>query len=695
MEKLFKAMTSHKKTIVVLFSLAVIVCGILAQSVSVNYNMMDYLPDSVKSTKSLDVMEVEFEGGIPSARAMTGEVSIPEALLIKEQLLQIDGITDVTWLDDVASIEVPLDVLDTDIVEEYYKDNRALFSITLEREKEISAIHQIKEIIGETGAMDGSSVDTVAATETTGKEVKKIILFVVPLCFIILLLTTSSWFEPVLFMLTIGVAIILNNGTNLIFGEISFVTNASSSILQLAVSMDYSIFLLHRFAEYRKKGYDVQEAMVKGLTKSVNSILSSGLTTVIGFAALILMRFKIGPDMGLVMAKGILFSLISVIILLPVLSLISYKLIDKTHHMSFMPSFQGLSKLIYKIRIPVLLLFFIVLVPAYLAGQKNSFYYGSSQIFSGQETQVGKERSQIEHIFGKSNKMVLMVPKGDFATETLLSNTLQELPEVNNILSYVDNAGAEVPVEYLDEAVAKKLLSEHYSRMVITVNTEMEGEKSFALVEQVREIANTYYGSEYYLAGDSVNTYDMMTTVTEDNKRVNFIAIGSVLLVLIFAFRSLLLPIVLVLAIETSIWLNLSVPYFSSEHIFYIAYLIISSIQLGATVDYAILFANRYQELREQYKKKEALLKTLESTLVSILTSASILTLSGFLLGFISTNKVLSQLGILIGRGALFSTFIVLLVLPAMLYTADRFLLKRKSKKVEKSNSRKDVDYHA
>lgn len=685
MDKLFKTITHHKKTVITLFGVAAIICAILSKTVSVNYDMMDYLPDSAASTKALDVMEQEYEGGIPNARIMVPDVTIPEALDYKEKLAEINGVEEVTWLDDITSLEIPLDVIGSETVEDYYKDNCALFTITIEEEKQIEAVQAIRDLIGEEGSMTGSAVNTAISTSSTTEEVQKIILFVVPICFIILLLTTSSWFEPVLFMVTIGIAILLNKGTDAIFGEISFVTNAAGSILQLAVSMDYSIFLLHRFAEFREMGMETEEAMIKALSKSIGSIASSGLTTVIGFAALILMRFKIGPDMGIVMAKGIVFSLITVIILLPALALCSYKIIDKTHHKSFMPSFQKFAAFVNKVKIPMLIITVIMVIPCYLAQQNNKFYYGSSNIFGEENTQVGKDRVKIESIFGKSNQMVLLVPKGDFATETKLSNALHEVPQVNTILSYVDNAGAEVPIEYLDEEIVNKLLSEHYSRMVISVATDYEGEESFAVVEKIREIAHKYYKDDYLLAGDSVNTYDMMEVVTQDTVVVNGIAIGAILLILIVTFRSLLLPIILVVVIETGIWINLAVPYFSDYSLFYIAYLIISSIQLGATVDYAILLTNRYMDVRREQHKKKAIIETLSTTSVSILTSASILTISGFVLGYISTNRVLSQLGILIGRGAILSTILVLFVLPASLYLFD-FAVERKINKERKAN---------
>lgn len=687
MEIFFRQIIKHKKTVIFTFGLSLVLCFICSKFVSVNYDMNDYLPDDSKSTISLDIMEDEFEGGIPNARVMVSNITIPEALEIKDKLLNIDGVQDVTWLDDVVNITEPIETLDRETVQDYYKDEAALFTVTVDQNKRIEAVNEIRNLIGDDNAMAGSVVNTVVATEATSKEVSKIILFIIPICLIVLAITTTSWFEPILFMLTIGVAIMLNQGTNLLFGEISFVTNAAGNVLQLAVSMDYAIFLLHKFTEFRLQGLEPEEAMVQASVKSVGSIFSSGITTVIGFAALILMRFKIGPDMGIVMAKAIALSLVTVIILLPVLTMYCYKIIDKTEHKLLIPKFDKFANCVRKIMIPLVIIFLIVMVPSYLAQTKNTFDYGSSKIFD-ESTKLGSDTKIIEDTFGKSNSLVIMVPKGDFATEKELSNELKEIEQVSSIISYVDNAGVEIPTQYVDESILSKLISEKYSRMVINVKMDYEGEESFKIIEQIKDIVSEYYGDDYYLAGESVSTYDLMDVITSDNIRVNLIAIGAVFLVLLIAFKSILLPLILVLAIETAIWINLGIPYFIGSSLHYIAYLIISTVQLGATVDYAILLSNTYVDNRRIYLKKEALLKTISSVTLAILTSATILTIAGLLLGIISTHGIIKQLGILIARGTVLSTIIVLFVVPGLLYVFDKPIQKTMYKSNFKNKSK-------
>lgn len=683
MKKFYMSLVNHRKTMVMIFTMVFVVCLLLGNLVKVNYDINDYLPESSPSTVSLELMQEEFDGGIPNARIMISDVTIPEALEYKEKLEAVDGVTAVTWLDDVVSIFVPLSTLDTDTLETYYKDNNALFTVTIEEDRRIEAVSSIRELIGEDNAMTGSAVSTAISTTETVLEVNKISIFTVLFVLVVLVMTTNSWMEPLIVLIGLGLAIVINNGTNLIFGEISFVTNAAGSILQLAVSLDYSVFLLHRFEECRQENPDVKAAMTEALCKSTSSILSSGLTTVIGFLALVLMQFRLGPDLGLALAKGVAISLITVFVFMPSFILLTYKWLDKTRHKELLPKFDLFGKIVKKVTIPMVCIFVILIIPAYLASNANDYYYGSSNIF-GNETQLGSDTAVIESVFGKSDTYVLMVPVGDTATETELSQELNSLPQVTSIISYVDLAGAEIPLEYLDENTLSQLISKNYSRMVLSVDVPYEGEDAFSLVEQVRDIAQKYYSDTYYLAGEGVSTYDLMETVTDDMVKVNFMAIAAVFIVLLLSLRSISLPIVLVLSIETAIWINLSIPYFMDTTIFYIAYLIISSIQLGATVDYAILMTDQYKENREMMNKKAAVIQTISDVTVSILTSGSVLTVVGLLLGYITTNQLLGQLGIFIGRGAILSLIIVLFVLPGLLYLFDPLIIrKRKIKQIQ------------
>ncbi len=676
MQKFYHQVIKHRKIILILFLFLFVVCAVCQSMVSVNYDMNSYLPEDSASTIALDVMEEEFKGGIPNARVMIYDVSLTEALDYKEKLSHISGVSNVTWLDDAINITQPLEMQDQDTIETYYKDGNALFTITIEEDSILSAVSTIRNLIGEANAMTGSAVSTAIATESTVSEISKIAVFAVLFVLIVLVLTTTSWLEPLIVLGGLGIAIVINAGTNLIFGEISFVTNAAGNILQLAVSLDYSVFLIHRFEECLPNHDDPKAAMEEALCKSTSSILSSGLTTVIGFLALALMRFGIGPDLGLALAKGIAISLITVFLFMPGLILAAHKWMEKTRHRYSLPSFRKLGKLISIFMVPFGCIFLAICVPAYLGSTSNSYYYGSSHIFS-EGTQLGDDTIAIEETFGKSDTYVLLVPKGDTATEVALVTELKSLPQVSSVIAFVEQAGAEIPYEYLNEETLKQLESEHYSRIVLSVKVDYEGEETTAFIEQLYKIAQQYYPNTYHLAGEGISTYDLMNTVTEDMTKVNLIAIGAVFVVLLLTMRCISLPGILVLTIETAIWVNLSYSYFSGRTVFYIAYLIISSIQLGATVDYAILFTDRYRENRVSLDKKEAIIETVSNVTASILTSGITLTVVGFLLGIISTHGLLSQLGFLLGKGTICSLIAVLFVLPGFLYLTDGLIKKR------------------
>ena len=674
-ERFFSAVVDHRKPIIAVFLILSIIAAFLKPMVGVNYDMSDYLPKDSPSTVSLDVMKEEFDGEIPNARVMVKDVTVPEALAYKEKLETINGVLEVTWLDDAGNIDAPLETRDPDTVEDYYKDGNALFTVTIDEAKELTAVDDIREVIGEDNAMTGSAVETAIATKSTVKEIRIITVFAVIFVLLILILTTKSWLEPLWVFLGLGVAILLNGGSNLIFGEISFVTNAAGSILQLAISLDFSVFLLHRYYECRGKYGSPAADMKAALNQAGTAVFSSAVTVMIGFLALSVMRFGIGPDLGLALAKGICISLITVFLFTPGLLVSTEKYTQKFMHRPFLPSFRKLGKAVTRWMIPLACLMLILPIPCFIASNANDYYYGTSHIF-GEGTEAGDDTAAVESVFGKSDTYVLLVPNGSPATENALSKEIQSLPEVSSMISYTDTVDETIPQEFLDEDTRSLLISDDYSRMVIGVNAEYEGDKTFALVEKIRNIAQSYYPDEYRLAGEGVSTYDLMDTISADRVKVELIAVGAVILVLLLALRSVSLPVILVLVIETSIWLNLSIPYVTGNTIFYIAYLIISTIQLGISVDYAILFTDRYKEFRRTEPKRQAITDTVAATFVPITTSGIAITVVGTIMGIVSSHGILSQLGFFLGRGTFCSLVAVIFILPGMLCIFDKLIEK-------------------
>lgn len=678
-EKFFDGVIRFRIPIIAIFLLTAALGAYGSRQVRVNYDMNDYLPKESPSTVALDKMNEAFDGEIPNARVAIKNVTYAQALKYKEKLEQIDGVESVTWLDDVNYLNMPFEMLEKDTVDSYYKDDTALYTVTIREEDVNKAVPAIRELIGEENAMTGSAVSTAVATSSTVSEIKKITVIAIIIVFLVLIITTTSWLEPVIVLFGIGVAVFINAGSNLMFGEISFVTNAAGSILQLAVSLDYSVFLIHRFKECNMQGGDAKTAMKQALCKSTSSILSSGLTTVIGFLALLFMQFGIGPDLGRALAKGIAISLVTVFVFMPGIILTCYKWMDKLSHREFLPSFYKFGKVVSKVTVPLAFVFALIMIPSFYCSNHNSYYYGASHIF-GKGTQYGTDTAFIEDTFGIKDTYVLMVPNTSDEKERELVSDLCKDDKIISITSLADMIGPVIPRELLPDSILQQLRSEDYSRMVISVGVDYEGEDTFALVEKIRDAAEEYYGENYYLAGQGVSTYDLMDTITADMVKVNLVAIGAVFLVLLITMKSIKIPLVLVLAIETAIWMNLTIPYLEHKPLFYIAYLIISSIQLGATVDYAILFSDRYQECRESLSRKESIVETISQCTVSVLTSGSIMITVGFLLGAISTHGLLSQLGYLLGKGTICSLINVLFVLPGLMYLTDAKKKKAKQK---------------
>ncbi len=674
MRKITDSIIHHKKLTVLLFCAIAAVCALLSRGVSVNYTFVDYLPQEAQSTKAFEILEEDFVQGVPNTRVMIKNVTIEEALTYKEKLSAIDGVSDVLWLDDMADLRVPLETLDSDLVTDYYKDGTALFSLTIAEGHEVSATDQIYQLIGEDNAMSGSAVNTATAMKMTGNETKTAMFILIPVIILILVLTTTSWLEPALYLIAIGMSVLINMGTNLIFGEISFISNSISPILQLAVSLDYAIFLLHSFEAFRQKTDDVNEAMRLAVRQAFSSVAASAATTLFGFLALVFMQFQIGANLGMVLAKGIILSFLSVILFLPPLTLLCLKLIDKTRHRKLLPHGNRIGKIVPKLGIPAIVIVMLLIVPSFLAQQHNNFSYGTSLISS--ESRSGQDTVEINEQFGQSTVIVLLVPRGDPAKETLLCRELEAEPHVTGIVSYTTAVGPEVPGEFLDSSITDQFYSENYSRIIVYTDTADEGDVAFSVVEQVQGTARDYYGDTVYSSGQSVTMYDMKSVVTRDNQVVNFIAIAAIFLVLLVTFRSLMLPIILLITIETAIWVNLSYPYFIGSQLVYIGYLIINTVQLGATVDYAILFTNHYMNNRKLMPKKEAVKATLGQVFGSILTSATILALAGFALQITSSNQIVAEMGQLLGRGTIIAFLMVLVFLPAALTLLDGVIQK-------------------
>lgn len=658
-----------KKMIIILFVAASAVGVVLFLCTPVNYNMMDYLPDKANSTQALKIMQEEFDQPLPNLNVMIEDVGLAEALDYKEKIADADYVKEVLWLDDTADLDTPIEVQDTDTVETYYKDGNALYMVSVEDGKERDAIASIKKALNGNCKVSGSAADQATSQDLAVNEAMKAIVLILPVTILILILVTESWIEPFFYLLNIGTPVLINLGTNIFMGEISFVTLAAAPVLQIAVSLDYAVFLSHSFSEYKQRGLKPAEAMKYAMSASISSIGASMLTTLFGFVALLFMQFRIGADMGVSLVKGILISFLCVMIFFPALLLQGNNLIEKTKHRPLIPDFKNIGKGIEKIRIPVAVIIFVIMIPAFLAQSHNQYFYGSSE-----KTEEGSEAWDIEQEFGTANSSVLLVPKGESNKETMLCDELKDIDHVTAVTSYATMVSNKIPEVYLDKSVVEQFYSDHYARIIISANCAYEGKDSFTMVENIKKTAQKYYPDTYYLCGQSANMNDIKDFSQQDNTVVTWITVISIYMILLIMTKNWFTPLLLILTIECSIWLNMCIPYFMGAKLSYLGYLIVSTVQMGATIDYAILMTNTYNRNRSELDKKTAVRKTLGDVFGSLLISAATLCLSGFCLNWASSNEVVKVLGGLIGRGAILAICMVMLLLPVFLLLADRVI---------------------
>ena len=674
MKKIVNFIVNRKKLILIIFIVTFIFSFILMLNTGQNYDMSKYLPKDTNSKKGIDILKSEYAYN-GQAYLILNNLDIPKIITYEKQIEAIEGVDRVIWLDDIYDLDKPLKTYDSEVVSYYYVKNHALLQIVF-NEYDFSqltrdALTQIKNIVGDDGGLTGSAIDANNTVNSIGSNILVGIVVAVLIIILILILFTHSVFEVFLFLITIGISIVINMGTNIIFGEISYMTFSSAAILQLAISMDYSIFLLHSFADEKKKTDDVKLAMKRAIIGSTRAIFSSAATTVAGFLALIFMSYTIGIDMGLVLAKGIFFSFISVMVLLPVLALYGTKLIEKTTHKVLLPSFKGLQKKIGgKLKYELIILLVIVAFVSFLAQSNNKFDFYSKT--GDDKAQLAIDNS-IKEIFGIPNQIILLVPNNTPVNEISMVKELDKLSDIKSIQGYYTFIDPTIPKELIPKQIISEFKSEHYSRYIIYMDGAIESESTYNKLNNINDVVNKYY-SEHYLTGNSPIVKDIAKVTTHDFPIVSLISILAVGLILMLTFKSIGIPLLLLLVIEASIWINMSIPYYGGNSIMFIGYMIISAVQLGATIDYAILMTNYYQEGRRNLDKKEAAIYAVEKAGHSIFTSATILAAAGFTISFVFTQPELAQLGILIGRGAILSGILVIIALPQLLVVLDKII---------------------
>ena len=756
MKKLTNFIVNKKNYIIVLFIALIAYCIWGMGQVKIEYDITSYLPSNTDTKQALDIMEEEFVT-FGTTKIMLRNISFEDALVLHDEIEQLDGVKS----------------FDFHNTEDYYKQSCALFNITFDGDADdelsVAAYNKTLELLdGYDLLVSASLTDTYA--EELQHDVNFVLILAIVIIIAVLAFTTKSFGEIPVFILTFGVAALLNMGTNYWLGTISFISNSVCVILQLALAIDYAIILCHRFSEEKANGLSPKEAMAAALAKAIPEIAGSSLTTIAGLLALTTMALGLGADLGIVLAKSIICSMITVFLFMPCITLYFSKAIDKTAHKSFVPKISAVGKFDVKLRYVIPAVFLVTVIVCGYFSFQTEYVYSTGSIDTSRPSATQIAQRETEAVFGYSNQLAVLVPKGDYNLEKRVIDTVRTHEEVKEaigisnveitangtthyltdrlnyrqfalLLGTDDSTAASIYRAYayfsqsdsqdgvsevalfeankdiytasildicdcafghddfisaflngnddlldtyetlrdtINDAEAQ-LIGTNYTRVLFILDSDIESKQTFAMIENMREEVKAFCPQAIF-AGDSMSSYDLDKSFSTDNLKVSILTVLFVFVILMFTFRSWGTPIPLTATIQGAIFINFSISAFAGTNLFFFVYLIVSAIQMGATIDYAIVITNRYQELKQTTDKKTAVIESLNQSFPTILTSGSILAIAGFLIGGVVGDPLIATLGSCLGRGVLISIASVMLVLPALLMIFDKWLDKTKFK---------------
>ena len=741
MIKIATFIVDRRNLFFLLFGIAIIFSLVSMNWVSVENAMSAYLPDTTETSKGLNVMEEEFIT-YGTAELLIANISYEDALNISEELEKRDTVSMVTF-DNSA---------------EHYNNFSALINITFaypeDDERALDALDEVKEQYKDYDIYVSTSMGDASA-EQIASEMSVISVLVAIIVVSVLLLTSQTWAEVPVLLLTFIAAALITKGTNFVMGTISFVSNSVTIVLQLALSIDYAVIFCNRYKE-EHQNLPIREADIVALSKAIPEISSSSLTTIGGLIAMMFMQFGIGSDMALCLIRAILLSLLAVFLLMPGLIMLFGKAMDKTYHKSFIPKIPFVGKFAYKTRYVMPVLFLVLIIGAYFVSSKCPYVYGYSQIETPIQSDAQEVDAMIEESFGSSNMLALIVPSGSYDNERKLCAELEKYDEVDYTMGIVNTEAMDgymladkltarqfselmeldyevaeflymayavndenyakivngfgtysVPLidiidflyEEVDEGyvtlddelmntledahskiqIAKdQLEGEDNDRILVYLTLPEEGDETFAFIDKIHDIAKGYYGEDANILtpGESTSQYDLYKTFQVDNTVVNVVSILAVLVVLLFTFKSAGMPVLLILVIQGAIWINFAFPAIQQKNLFFMSYLIVSSIQMGANIDYAIVISGRYMELKDKMSKEDAIIETMNFAFPTIVTSGSMLALAGILIGQMSSDGAICGIGQCLGRGTIISIIIVMFCLPQILLLGEKIIDK-------------------
>ena len=646
----------------------------------VNYDVLTYLPEDIETMQGQEIMTNDFGIGAFSMLMVDG-MEDKEIVKLKEKVEKVDGVENVLWYDSLADISVPQSVLPSKLYDEYNTEDGTMMAVFFKdgtsSDETMKAITEIRKITGEQCFLSGMSAIVEDTKELAEKETPLYVLIAVALSALVLAITMESIFVPVLFLLSIGIAIVYNLGTNVFFGEISYITKALAAVLQLGVTMDYSIFLMHSYQEQQVRyNGDKERAMAHAISQTFSSVIGSSVTTVAGFIALCFMSFTLGKDIGIVMAKGVIFGVLVCVTVLPSMILCCDKLIEKTKHKPLLPDIRRISDKVTKRYVIYVVAFVILLFPAIYGNNHTGVYYNLDESLPKDLPSVIANTKLKEDYNMNTTHMILVDSSVAGSDVKKMSQEIEKVDGVKWVLGLDNLVGSGVPADMLPESVTGMLKNDKYQLLMVNSTYKVATDKVNKQIEQIDKIMDKY-DKGAMLVGEGPLTKDLINITDTDFKRVSAVSIGIVFVIILLLFKSVTIPVILVGVIEFAIFVNMGIPFYTGTKLPFVASIVIGTIQLGATVDYAILMTTRYQRERSRGAGKfDAITTAHKFSAQSIIVSALSFFAATIGVGLYSNIDMISSLCILMARGALISMVVVVLILPSLFMVFDKIIVK-------------------
>ena len=646
----------------------------------INYDVLTYLPEDIETMQGQEIMTNDFGIGAFSMLMVDG-MEDKEIVKLKEKVEKVDGVENVLWYDSLADISVPQSVLPSKLYDEYNTEDGTMMAVFFKdgtsSDETMKAITEIRKITGEQCFLSGMSAIVEDTKELAEKETPLYVLIAVALSALVLAITMESIFVPVLFLLSIGIAIVYNLGTNVFFGEISYITKALAAVLQLGVTMDYSIFLMHSYQEQQVRyNGDKERAMAHAISQTFSSVIGSSVTTVAGFIALCFMSFTLGKDIGIVMAKGVIFGVLVCVTVLPSMILCCDKLIEKTKHKPLLPDIGRISDKVTKRYVIYVVAFVILLFPAIYGNNHTGVYYNLDESLPKDLPSVIANTKLKEDYNMNTTHMILVDSSVAGSDVKKMSQEIEKVDGVKWVLGLDNLVGSGVPADMLPESVTGMLKNDKYQLLMVNSTYKVATDKVNKQIEQIDKIMDKY-DKGAMLVGEGPLTKDLINITDTDFKRVSAVSIGIVFVIILLLFKSITIPVILVGVIEFAIFVNMGIPFYTGTKLPFVASIVIGTIQLGATVDYAILMTTRYQRERSRGAGKfDAITTAHKFSAESIIVSALSFFAATIGVGLYSNIDMISSLCILMARGALISMVVVVLILPSLFMVFDKIIVK-------------------